>query len=550
MSGRTSPDDAYSSRADIALASAETGAARSEAPSNSTTQDSYWTSLAYFNGYRLVLAALFLLSAAGYGTALNFGQEQPRLFVAVAIAYAVLAVVFHVLLFVYRRHFDAHLSAQVIADVVAIGLFIYTSGGQQSGLALMLLISLAGAALVSHGRMILFYAALATIAVLGEHLVRLLTRGLDAATFLQPALVSMAFFATALIVNFLAGQVVSSERLARERGVRLANQRRVNELIMQDAQDGIVVVDAAGAIQQYNRQAEVLLGRLSEGVPLADVATPLETALQRWRAEAHCEQSPIELARSGRRAYVRFLDAGMPVGGSIIYLEDEAILEERARQHKLAALGRLTANIAHEIRNPLSAIVHAGDLLDEENRAPQRLRLTRIIRDNAARLERMVQDVLELNRRDGALREDVPLGRFVEDFLQEFGPTQEVPGGGISHRGLDDFIIRFDRVHLHQVLWNLVGNAWRHSSQQPGSVVLEGVRTADYLALHVTDDGTGVPKSLQPQLFEPFFTTYSLGTGLGLYIARELCAANGARLEYVEREQGAEFRILWQHSNQ
>lgn len=508
--------------------------------------NSYWTSLAYFNVYRVALALLFLFSTTQYGEVFNFGSENPRLFLGVAVVYFVCAISLHILLLGFKGHFSAHLTAQVLVDIAAITLLLHASGGYRSGLALMLLISLAGAALVSHGRMILFYAAVATIAVLAEHLVRVLTVGVSTATFVQPGLVSAAFFATALITNFLAKRVVANEDIARDRGVRLANQLRVNELIIRDAQDGVVVVDPSGAIQQYNPQAEALLGPMFEGVDVARQAEPLAAALRRWRDGTGASKEQIEFPTSGKRAHARFVDAGMPAGGgSVIYLEDESKLEERARQHKLAALGRLTANIAHEIRNPLSAIVHAADLMEEENRVPQRMRLTRIIRDNAARLERMVHDVLELNRRDRAQREPLRLDAFLESFVAEFSENEGVIENGIRLVDVDRVVVEFDRVHFYQVLWNLMRNAWRHSAQQPGSVVIQQTQAADAVTLHIIDDGGGVPKSLQPQLFEPFFTTYSSGTGLGLYIARELCGANGARLEYIARDRGADFCIVW-----
>ena len=518
-------------------------------PPTMKVSNSYWTSLAYFNAYRVALALLFLLSTTQFGDIFNFGNENPRLFFGASVVYFACGVGLHALLLGFKGHFNAHLTAQVLLDIVAITLLLHASGGYRSGLALMLLISLAGAALVSHGRMILFYAALATIAVLTEHLVRVLSTEVSPATFVQPGLISIAFFVTALITNFLAKRVVANEDIARERGIRLANQLRVNELIIQDAQDGVVVVDPSGAIRQFNPQAEALLGPMTGGVDVARQAEPLAAALQRWRSGVGPNKEQIEFPASGKRARARFLDAGMPAGGgSVIYLEDESKLEERARQHKLAALGRLTANIAHEIRNPLSAIVHAADLMEEENRVPQRLRLTRIIRDNAARLERMVHDVLELNRRDRAQRESLRLDAFLESFVAEFAENVGMDEAGIRLVDTDRVVVEFDRVHLYQVLWNLVRNAWRHSAHQPGSVLIQLSRTPECVALHIIDDGGGVPKSLQPQLFEPFFTTYSSGTGLGLYIARELCGANGARLEYIARDKGADFCIVWPHT--
>jgi two-component system sensor histidine kinase PilS (NtrC family) len=255
----------------------------------------------------------------------------------------------------------------------------------------------------------------------------------------------------------------------------------------------------------------------------------------------------VRSPEGARPVRARFVDAGVAGAGlTLVFLEDLSDLEEQSRQLKLAALGRLTANIAHEIRNPLSAITHAGDLLAEENRAAPRERLIRIIRDNAQRLDRMVADVLELNRRDRLTPEPIRLGTFLAAFAEDFAQSEEIPREGLRLVCEGDPVVQFDRVHLHQVIWNLARNAWRHSRREAGSVTMQVRRAGQRLELHVLDDGPGVPAELQGQLFEPFFTTFSSGTGLGLYIARELCVANGAALDYLARGPGADFRIQWQ----
>jgi two-component system sensor histidine kinase PilS (NtrC family) len=227
-----------------------------------------------------------------------------------------------------------------------------------------------------------------------------------------------------------------------------------------------------------------------------------------------------------------------------VFIEDVTRLREQAQQLKLAALGRLTANIAHEIRNPLSAISHAAELLEEGQRVADRVRLTRIIRDNTSRLERLVSDVLQLNRRDRVEAERIHLNRWLKDFLEEFARNESVAAGRLALEVRREALVRFDRGHLHQVLWNLMRNAVRHAKGGEGRVRVAVGVLANQVELNVIDDGDGVPQTVQGQLFEPFFTTYSAGTGLGLYLARELCAANGATLEYVDGSPGGHFRIV------
>jgi two-component system sensor histidine kinase PilS (NtrC family) len=400
---------------------------------------------------------------------------------------------------------------------------------------------------VSRGQLLLFYAALATIGVLVEQAVEVVAFGESLGGFLPPAMISIGYFATALVTNQLAQRVITNERVARQRGIDLANQLRINQLVIQDVQDGVLVVDSNGLVRSHNRRIDQLLGRPAPELDQIDTYSPeLAQALAGWRRGAGRTSASFMLGDSGTLVRARFVEAGV-AGDSftVIYLEDISKLEDQARQLKLAALGRLTANIAHEIRNPLAAITHAAELMQEENRQPARERLTRIIRDNSARLDRMVKDVLELNRRDRVQAEPLPVGAFLALFLEEFVQNEQLDRGAFALERDGDGIVEFDRVHLHQVLWNLGRNAWRHSRKRSGSVRLRLQRQGNRLELHVVDDGSGVAKDLQSQLFEPFFTTYSAGTGLGLYIARELCAANGAALDYVDRSSGADFRITW-----
>jgi two-component system sensor histidine kinase PilS (NtrC family) len=509
--------------------------------------ESFWVSLRYFNAYRVAVAALFLILVLAYGDALALGQRNLRLFGLVSVLYLVAAAAFHVAIKRIPRHFETQLTLHVCTDIVAIVLLMYASGGFRTGLAVMLLISVAGASLVSRGRLLLFYAALASIGVLLEQAVAIIRGDQGVAEFLPAGLLCLGYFATALITNRLAERVITNERVARQRGVDLANQLRVNQLVIQDVQDGVLVVDSNGLVRQHNPVVDRLLGRPAPELDQIEAySDQLARALGEWREGRARATATFRFPDSGILVRARFVEAGV-AGDSfaVIYLEDISKLEDQARQMKLAALGRLTANIAHEIRNPLAAITHAAELMLEENRAPARERLTRIIRDNARRLDRMVKDVLELNRRDRVQPDSVRLGPFVETFLDEFAQNEQVDRSAFALVLKGDGVVEVDRVHLNQILWNLTRNAWRHSQKRAESVRLHVQRHGNRLELRVVDDGSGVPRDLQSQLFEPFFTTYSAGTGLGLYIARELCAANGAALDYVDRPAGAEFRITW-----
>jgi len=310
----------------------------------------------------------------------------------------------------------------------------------------------------------------------------------------------------------------------------------------------VLVVDAQGRVHLHNPRAADLLGRLVPDLSrIENFSEELAQRLAAWRAGQGASSVNVQISESGRLVRARFVSAGAAGDSStLVFLEDLSKLQEQAQQLKLAALGRLTANIAHEIRNPLSAITHAGDLLQEEQRGPNKERMVQIIRDNARRLERMVHDVLELSRRDRVQPETIRMRPYLLTFIEEVAQNDSIPSESFRIDAAEDITLEFDRAHLNQVLWNLLHNAWRHCRRLAGSVRITVLRRANRVELHVIDDGEGVARELQAQLFEPFFTTFASGTGLGLYIARELCAANGASLEYLDRDPGADFRILCQ----
>jgi two-component system sensor histidine kinase PilS (NtrC family) len=509
------------------------------------TPESYWTSLRYFNLYRIVLAALFFVSSLVYGKELILGAHSVELFRYVALGYLLLAGVLHGVIRNVRDHFDIQLSLQTGLDICAITLMMYASGGLRSGLGVMLLVSLTGAAIIAPRRLLYLYASLATIALLFEQGYWVLSDDAPTANFLQPALLAIGCFATAGVTSWLAQRVAANEALARSRGRALATQTRVNQLVIEDMHDGVVVLDRDGRVVQHNPQAQRLLGaeRLL-GADLAGLLAGFDAFWRGWRAGG-AAASAADFEARGRDLRLRLLDAATEEDFTVVFIEDTTRARDQAQQLKLAALGRLTANIAHEIRNPLAAISHASELLGEEKRGQDLSRLTRIIHDNTRRLERLVADVLQLSRRDRISAERICLAPWLAGFVVEFAANEALPAQRVSlEAAAREAWIEFDREHLRQVVWNLLKNAVRHARAEPRSVRLAIGGFADRVELSVIDNGPGVPATDQGQLFEPFFTTDSKGTGLGLYLARELCNANRAVLEYVDDMPGAHFRIL------
>ncbi len=512
--------------------------------------ESYWRSLTYFNSYRGIIALVFFFVITFYHGQSSFGSEAPRLFTLTCAAYFVSSLLFAAMIWKRWPAFAIQLELQVFTDIVCLVLLIQASGGIKSGIGLMLLISMMAAGLVSRGRLALFHAAVATIGVLFVEFYRDIGGEAASGEYVQSGLLSSGFFVTAWLAHTVAKYTRESEQLAARRGKDLINLAQVNQLVIQDLSDGVIVVDGEGAVRSANKQAENYLGSLitRAGANLRDVSPLLAAHVASWRANPQQKFPPLTAPVKDALLEMRFVAIGeaMPQP-TVIFLRDLSRQQSAAQQLKLAALGRLTASIAHEIRNPLSSINHAAELLQEgEDIPPTDARLLQIIRDNSLRLDRLVQEVLNLNRREHANPEVIAPKLYLSDFIDDFSEVEKVPKSAFSLDVQTDASFSFDRAHLHQVLWNLTRNAWRHCQQHDHSIRIFFSRASmdNMLQLDILDDGPGVDPSMQDQLFEPFFTTESQGTGLGLYIAREVCEANGARLEYVSVAPGGQFRIL------
>jgi two-component system sensor histidine kinase PilS (NtrC family) len=368
------------------------------------------------------------------------------------------------------------------------------------------------------------------------------------ADFVQSGLTSVAFFATAGLASTLARYARTSEEIAEERKIDLANLSQINELVIRDMQDGILVVDRDGRIRQSNPRAMQLLGPIAtgRGVSLHEYSPEVALLLETWRKGQETSYMQFRSPR-GPELQVHFVPIGTgDPPPTVVFIEDIGRMRQQAQHLKLVALGRLTASIAHEIRNPLSSIGHAAELIEESpNVKDSDRRMLEIIQGNVHRLDRIVEEILYLNRRDRAQPESIEAATYLGNFARDFAGTEKIPDSSLDVQVRTAQRLWFDRQHLDQVLWNLVRNAWRHGRKLAGSVrvVVSPSPAPGRLALDVYDDGSGVPREAQAHLFEPFFTTESQGTGLGLYIARELCEGNGARIEYVENPAGGHFRI-------
>ena len=508
----------------------------------------FWRSLRYFNLYRLALASLFVTISWVFGTSLSLGTRNWSVFFIASCIYAVVVLASFVALHFRWPRFTWQLAAYVSCDIIGLSVLSYASGGIQSNIGLLLMVSLAAAGLISRGKITLFFASLASIAALLEHSYDVLYDDASVALYVQVGLLCVAYFAVAWMAHTLAKYAVDSQLLALRRGQDLASLSEANRLVMRDMQDGILVVDEGGAIMQMNPAAARLL-RCSAlpGSLLAENFPLLFGQYALWKRTGTVSRNTLQLD-VGMQARLRFVafERGAAYG-VVVFLEDMQRVRAEAQQIKLAALGRLTASIAHEVRNPLSAISYASELMLEEQVDAQQQRLLQIVLDNTKRINRIVQDVMQLNRRDRAVPEIFDLYSMLHTFIDEFNLTERLSADMAVLNGAAGSMVCFDRGHLRQVLWNVCGNALRYGSKTPGSLILSIQLVKNQLMLAVQDDGPGVSPEHQHRLFEPFFTTATEGTGLGLYIAKELCEANGALLEYCTNQHrvGACFRITF-----
>lgn len=515
-----------------------------------------WRSLHFFNLYRLLLACMLLVLVAIFGDALQLGARNHDLYVRAGIAYLILVLAALPLARLRNPSFTIQLAFQVVADIVCLTVMAYASGGMQSNLGMLLLVSLASAGLVSRGKITLFFAALASIAVLLEHSYSVLADDAAVAVYMQVGMLCVAFFAVAWLTHTLSRYAVASEKLAALRGVDLSNLAEANRLVIQDMPDGVMLVDERSIIRQYNPSAERLLGNVfanGTSATLAECSPVLDALYSAWRLSHANRMDVLHFPVTDSSVRVRFLPVQREsFWGAVVILEDMQRVQAQAQQVKLAALGRLTANIAHEVRNPLSSISYAAELLREDLHDPAQARLFQIILDNADRLNNIVLDVLQLNQRDRVHSESICLQEKLALFVETLQHTESVAPGVIVVEVAPNCVVKFDRGHLEQVLWNLCRNALRYSLKQPGSVQLRAWRSGDAtVVLDVINDGPAIEPDAEQKLFEPFFTTSAGGTGLGLYIARELCVANGALLEYKRQIDGKVcFRISFGGENE
>jgi two-component system sensor histidine kinase PilS (NtrC family) len=522
-----------------------------------TPGDLAWRVIGLLSLYRLLVPLLLLSMRSFTGPSWGLAPTQPGLFVGACIAYFTAAVL---LVIARRLHWS---SLRIVAlvnatvDTLAIGLILYASGGVAGGLAILLVPPVLALTVLASRRDALLIAAVAALGILVQQVFVGVTESAPATDYMTAGVFGAVVFLVAVAMWPVAGRLRESEALVRRREVDLANMAQLSQYIVQHLRESILVVDTHDRIRLINESAAQILGddAAYPDALIGEACPRLLYLLESWRKGAPAAPSSDQTfvaVDSARliRAHFAPLGAATPAP-VLIFLEDTSLIAEKVQQSKLAALGRLSASIAHEIRNPVGAMSHAGQLLGESpSLSSDDRRLTEIIRTNAERVSGIIDNVQRLSRREEARFERLPLAAWTEEFREEFCQTMQWPPSRLVVSGASGEVeVRVDPDQLRQIVWNLCENALRHAIADTPDESIDirygrmggGARPF----LEVADRGGGVAPENVERIFEPFYSG-GRGTGLGLFLARELAQANAATLLYEPRTGGGSvFRLVF-----
>ncbi len=452
----------------------------------------------------------------------------------------------------WTRHPGAGVCLGLCVDIGAAVLASLAMPEVRLGVTMMLVVSLGAGGLLLPLRLALFFAAVATLSVLARGVLDT-SAGVDQSSrLLESGLFGLAYFASTGLCHALGRQIRASEALAEQRGLDLANLAQVNELIIRRMKTGVLLVDDANHVHQLNESAWVLLGNPpSDQRNLGTLAPELSRRLYHWRHFDKQDETPVELSEGTPEVVPRFTRlAANDDSHVLIFLDDTSLVSRRAEQLTLASLGRLSASIAHEIRNPLAAIRYSAQLLAESGDLHDAdARMVDIINNHCGRMNEIIENILQLSRRERSRPETLDLNAWSLRFVEEYRESNDLGNDSLRVLVQPQAVEAVaDPQHLHQVVWNLVQNALHYGRLpgEPARVMLIVRRSSDVgpPLLEVADRGAGIPPKVAARIFEPFYTTHEYGTGLGLYLARQMCEANQGQLEYVPVAGGGScFRI-------
>ncbi len=509
-----------------------------------------WRALRLLTLYRITFTVALTFLTQFNSDNPFLGSFLPQLFLQTTLLYMLFALVFFLVSF-YRLLFKLQLQSQVLLDIIFLTILMHTSGGITSGIGMLIAISTISASIMISTPTSLGYSVVACLAILAEESYSSYFIPDSTQNFTQVGFLSVTFLGTGLMGYYLSRKIRESEIKA-EASIRgLENMELLNEKIIEHMSTGVMVIDGLQNIRLLNRSAWAHLGMPEsyQSRRLDQVSTPLSRQLNLWRRKKHYRAKAFRNTATGPSLIPSFSKIGETKENSIIFLDDASTLNQRAQNLKLASLGRLTASIAHEIRNPLGALSHAAQLVREgENLDSGSIELIDIIEKNASRVNEIIENIMQLSIRKSGQIKEINLSKYLIKLKENYLIAKDSDTKIDLRIESDDLIVHFDDSQLSQIINNLLDNGLRHSLLNSGRsfvYITVGVEPNDRTPfLDVIDIGEGISPEKAEKIFEPFFTTSKSGTGLGLYLSRELCEANKARLDYLPLTSGGScFRI-------
>lgn len=524
-----------------------------------------WYRLGLFNYFRISLA-LFFITIYLNGWLLEListGYAYPILFISTAFIYLAASLYFLTSIIQRKPGLDIQVIIHTVIDITCIILLMHATGGVRTGLGMLLIISISMTSLFLHKRVTILFAALSALAIIGEQIYSQIVYANYSPAFTQAGLLGILIFISAFLATYTTKRLKESEKIAEQASHELVTIVQMNEHIIKSMRTGIMVIKNNGQILMANNAALELLGNININAQtnIKDVSQNLYQRFIDWNNRAIQNHQPIQQTQGLPDIQPGFshVDQSNNIneklqGRTLIFLEDATQLAQRFQQVKLASLGRLTASIAHEIRNPLAAINHAGQLLGETSEDAADKKLTTIINTQVIRLNGIVENVLQLSRQQRGTPEAIDLYQWLVQFREEFISTHKLLVSQIQIKITPEKIdVSFDSSQLHQVMWNLCSNAINHSNRELADIIIDINGEIDDNTrqpyIDIIDNGPGINEETQTHIFEPFFTTSAKGTGLGLYITKEVIESNRAKIRHIPQPSGGTcFRIYFQQA--
>lgn len=533
-------------------------------PSAATGQQRAWADLRAINLLRWALCVLMISLALMDEPDRILRGVMPALLAPVAALFLLSSITFSIMLVLRQPYLTTQITVQAWADVLLLVALLYATGGVTSGLSVLMVTAVIGIGTLLSRKMMVALTTFAILAMGIEEGLREFQGLSPGSDFTRTGVLSALMLLGSFASNTMAMRVRETADLAKQKLLDLANMEQLNERILRHMSAGVLVVDHNSHIRLYNEAARAQLGlpANAQDQPLSSLCPELAGVWRDWTLSNENEGDGAAVNRNKNQLQPHFLKLGeYEPAATLIFLEDMDVLHHRSQQIKQAALGRLTASIAHEIRNPLSAIAHASQLLGEWRNSPlEEAQLLKIIDKHCGRIDRIVGDVLSLSKQRDIHPISIQLREWLEKQAQDYHSSKPENPVILDFSAVpNDIRVRFDPMHLQQIMTNLWDNAGRYAKQtgeeprvQHRAWHLPNLNTTH---LDVKDNGPGIPAKEIHQVFEPFFTTESSGTGLGLYIVRELCECNHAHIELRQvPEMGACFQLsfmeTWQQAPQ